>query len=87
LLTLYEEYRLFDSFVLQYFLQKKSASRLSFFLPFSLSLLILNYLLVMLLSVNSSAIRISILLLVLLRQSLGDALARPVQSRVKVGVV
>ena len=66
---------------------KKKALHVFLSLPFSLSLLILNYLLVMLLSVNSSAIRISILLLVLLRQSLGDALARPVQSRVKVGVV
>ena len=66
---------------------KKKALHVFLFFSLSLSLLILNYLLVMLLSVNSSAIRISILLLVLLRQSLGDALARPVQSRVKVGVV
>lgn len=48
---------------------KKKRFTSFFSLPFSLSLLILNYLLVMLLSVNSSAIRISILLLVLLRQS------------------
>jgi len=49
---------------------KKKALHVFLFSPFlSLSLLILNYLLVMLSSVNSSAIRISILLLVLLRQS------------------
>jgi hypothetical protein len=57
---------------------KKTALHVFLFSPFLSLSSYSYYLLVMLLSVNSSAIRISILLLVLLRQSLGDALARPV---------